>query len=264
MPGGGADVSELRHSFASVLLAIALCLAATGVRAQATRRPYLYRETWYEAFFNKWNSSNFDYGRWLEERRRAFLEATVNHPQFWYSLIVTVWSVFLMAACAKLLLDNRRRMRVTAEIMADVYSHNLYSREIAKEAIERHNQHIEHCNRAVETSEGVDGRPGWGETHTDRLKTELQRVATQLEATTQERNKLQEELRQKSSIVSDLSLRLDALSKKVNGAGHDGRSSNALQTASENGDGVQLVGHINRLQEELYTERQKNKRLKGS
>jgi hypothetical protein len=25
-----------------------------------------------------------------------------------------------------------------------------------------------------------------------------------------------------------------------------------------------LVGHINRLQEELYTERQKNKRLKGS
>jgi hypothetical protein len=264
MRGEGADVWKLRHAFARVLLAIPLCLAATGVRAQSPRRPYLYRETWYEALLNKWNPSNVDYGRWFEERRRAFLEATVNQPQFWYSLIVTVWSVFLMAAYAKLLLDNRRRMRVTEEIMADVYSHDLYSREIAKEAIERHNQHIEKCNRAVETSEGVDGRPGWGETHTDRLKAELQRVATQMEATTQERNKLQEELRQKSLIVSDLSLRLDALSKKVNGAGHSGRSANAAQSAGENGDGVELVGHINRLQEELYAERQKNKRLKGS
>jgi len=264
MRGEGADVWKLRHAFARVLLAIPLCLAATGVRAQSPRRPYLYRETWYEALLNKWNPSNVDYGRWFEERRRAFLEATVNQPQFWYSLIVTVWSVFLMAAYAKLLLDNRRRMRVTEEIMADVYSHDLYSREIAKEAIERHNQHIEKCNRAVETSEGVDGRPGWGETHTDRLKAELQRVATQMEATTQERNKLQEELRQKSLIVSDLSLRLDALSKKVNGAGHSGRSANPEQTAGENGHGVELVGHINRLQEELYAERQKNKSLKGS
>ena len=85
-----------------------------------------------------------------------------------------------------------------------------------------------------------------------------------MQATTQERTKLQEELRQKASIVSDLSLRLDALSKKVNGAGHDGRSANTPQSAGENGDGVQLVGHINRLQEELYAERQKNKSLKGS
>lgn len=264
MPGEGTDVWKLRHAFARTLLAMALCLATMGARAQSPRRPYLYRETWYDALLNKWNSSNFDYGRWLEERRRAFLEATVNQPQFWYSLIVTVWSLFLMAAYAKLLLDNRRRMRVTEEIMADVYSHDLYSREIAKEAIEKHNQHIEQCNRAVETSEGVDGRPGWGETNVDRLKTELRRVATQLEATTQERSKLQEELRQKSSIVSDLSIRLDALSKKVTGAGNDRRSANAAQTAGENGDGVQVVGHINRLQEELYVERQKNKRLKGS
>jgi len=257
-------VWKVRHAVSSPLLAITLCLAATGVRAQGARRPYPYRETWYEALLKKWNPSNFDYGRWLEERREALLEATANQPQFWYSLFITAWSVFLMAACAKLLLDNRRRMRLTDEMMADVYSHDLYSREVAREAIERHNQHIEQCNRAVETSEGVDGRPGWGETHVDRLKAELQRVTSQLESTTQDRNKLQEELRQKFLIVSDLSLRLDALSRKVNGSGYDGGRSSETQTAGEHGDGVRLVGHINRLQEELYAERQKNKRLKGS
>lgn len=255
---------KIRRAISSLLLAMTLCLAATGLRAQGARRPYLYRETWYEAVLKKWNPSNFDYGRWLEQRREAFLEATVNEPAFWYSVSMTVWSLFLMVVCGKLLLDNRRRMRVTEEMMADVYSHDLYSRQVAKEVIERHNRHIEVCNRAAEASEGAEGRPGWGETHADRLKAELQRVTTQLEATTQERNKLQEELRQKSLIVSDLSLRLDTLSKKLDGAGHNGGSANGTRAAGEAGNGVPLVEHINRLQEELYAERQKNKRLKGS
>jgi hypothetical protein len=248
----------------SLLLATTLCLAATGLRAQEAHRPYLYRETWYEAVLKKWNPSNFDYGHWLEQRREAFLEATVNQPAFWYGVSTTGWSLFLMVVCGKLLLDNRRRMRVTEEMTADVYSHDLYSRQIAKEAIERHNRHIEMCNRAAEASEGADGRPGWGETHADRLKAELLRVTTQLEATTQERNKLQEELRQKSLIVSDLSVRLDTLSKKLDGAGHNGGITGGTRAEGEAGHGVPLVEHINRLQEELYAERQKNKRLKGS
>jgi hypothetical protein len=35
-------------------------------------------------------------------------------------------------------------------------------------------------------------------------------------------------------------------------------------STSPNGDGARFVGQINRLQEELYAERQKNKRLKGA
>jgi hypothetical protein len=35
-------------------------------------------------------------------------------------------------------------------------------------------------------------------------------------------------------------------------------------SADANGDGARLFGHINRLQEDLYAERQKNKRLKGA
>jgi len=90
------------------------------------------------------------------------------------------------------------------------------SRQAATEAIKKYNRHIEQCNRVIEASEAGDARPGWGETQVDSLKEELRRVAGQLEVTAQDRNKLQEELRQKSLIVSDLSTRLDALSKKVN------------------------------------------------
>jgi hypothetical protein len=243
------------------LLTITLSFTASSVRAQSKRQPSLGRDTWYEFLVKKCNPRDFDYGGWLERRREAFLEATVKEPHFWYSLSVTAGALMLMAAYAKLSLDHRRGIRITEEMMADIYSHDLYSRQAAKEAIEMHNQHIEKCNRAIEASEGGDARPGWGETQLDTLKAELQRVASQLEATTQERNKLQEELRQKSLVVSDLSTRLDALSKRVN-APRDSGAGEPVST-SANGDSARFVGHINRLQEELYTERQKNKRLKG-
>lgn len=243
---------------------IVLTSAAPSVPAQTPPRQNSGRETWYEFLLKQFNPGNFDYGAWLEKRREAFLDATVKEPYFWYSFSVTAGMLLMMAAWTKLYLDHRRSMRVTAEMMADVYSHDLLSREVATEAIEKYNRHIEQCNRAIEASEAGDVRPGWGDTQVDSLKAELQRVAGQLEATTQDRNKLQEELRQKSLIVADLSIRLDALSKKVNGPRDTGSGAGELVSTGANGDGARFVGQINRLQEELYAERQKNKRLKGA
>ncbi len=246
------------------LLVIILFLPALSAPAQTPQRQNAGRDTWYEFLLKQFNPRNFDYGAWLEKRREAFLEATAKEPYFWYSVSVTAGMLLMMAACTKLYLDHRRSMRVTAEMMADVYSHDLLSRQAATEAIEKYNQHIEQCNRAIEASEAGDARPGWGETQTDSLKAELQRVASQLEATTQDRNKLQEELRQKALVVADLSIRLDVLSKKLNGPRDTGSGAAEPVSTGPNGDGARFVGQINRLQEELYAERQKNKRLKGA
>ena len=254
----------MKPATCSGLLIVVLFLAAPRVWGQIPRQPHNGADTWYEFLLKQFNPRNFDCGAWLQKRREAFLEATVKEPHFWYSLSVTTGMLILMAAYTKLYLDHRRTMRVTAEMMADVYSHDLLSRQAATEAIEKYNQHIEQCNSAIEASEAGDARPGWGETQADSLKAELQRVASQLEATTQDRNKLQEELRQKALIVADLSLRLDALSKKVNGPRDTGSGAAEPVSTSPNGDGARFVGQINRLQEELYTERQKNKRLKGA
>ena len=222
------------------------------------------RETWYEFLLRQFNPTNFNYGTWLEERRQAFFAASVKTPYFWYSLGVTAGLLVMLLVYAKLQVDHRRSIRITAEMLADVHNHDLHSRQMAREAIEKHNQHMERCNRVIEAAESADGRPGWGGTELEGLRTELQRVAAQLDATTQERNKLQEELRQKALVVTDLSLRLDALAKKLNGQGESRAAVVTQPVTDASGDGVRLVGHINRLQEELYAERQKNRRLKGA
>jgi hypothetical protein len=246
---------------ASVLM---LLLAVPGALAQPAQRSHPGRDTWYEFLVKQFNPSNFDYGAWVEKRRKAFLEATAKTPYFWYSTSVTAGMLFMILAYTKLYLDHRRSMRITSEMMADLYNHDLYSRQAAKEAIERHNRHIEQCNRAIENAESGHERAGWGNTPTEELQTELRRVAAQLDATTQERNKLQEELQQKSLVVADLSTRLDALSRKITGSPSSEVVHRDTGSSDGNVTGVKFVGHINRLQEELYTERQKNKRLKGA
>jgi hypothetical protein len=245
-------------------LMIALCMSVPGVQAQTPRQPYTGRDTWYEFLIKQFNPRDVDYGAWLEKRREAFLAATVREPHFWYSLSATTALLFVLIAYSKLYLDHRRSMRITAEMMADIYTHDLYSRQAANEAIQKYNGHIEQCNRAIEAAESGDGRPGWGGTAMDSVKAELERVAAQLEATTQDRNKLQEELRQKALIVADLSTRLDNLAKKVNGSRSVDSTPAASAPGDGNGDGARFVGQINRLQEDLYAERQKNKRLKGA
>ena len=253
----------MKRAICSGVLMIVVFFVTPRVQAQAPQRR-IGRDTWYEFLLKQFNQSNFDYGAWLERRREVFLQATVKEPHFWYSVSVTAGMLLILVAYTKLYLDHRRSMRVTAEMMADLYSHDLISRQAATEAIEKYNRHIEQCNRAIEASEAGDVRPGWGDTQADSLRVELQRVAGQLEATTQDRNKLQEELHQKSLVVADLSIRLDALSKKVNAPRSSGVSAGETVSADANGDGARLVGHINRLQEDLYAERQKNKRWKGA
>jgi hypothetical protein len=253
----------MKRAICSGVLMIVVFFVTPRVQAQAPQRR-IGRDTWYEFLLKQFNQSNFDYGAWLERRREVFLQATVKEPHFWYSVSVTAGMLLILVAYIKLYRDHRRSMRVTAEMMADLYSHDLISRQAATEAIEKYNRHIEQCNRAIEASETGDVRPGWGDTQVDSLRVELQRVAGQLEATTQDRNKLQEELHQKSLVVADLSIRLDALSKKLNAPRSSGVSTGETVSADANGDGARLVGHINRLQEDLYAERQKNKRWKGA
>jgi hypothetical protein len=252
----------MRRALACGVVLTAFLLLGAAAQGQGPY-PYQPREPWYEFLLRQFNPADFDYSEWIEQRRQALLKATAQNPYFWYSAGVTTLLLLAILAYAKLRLDHRRSMWATAEMMADLYNHDLYSREMAREAIEKYNAHIEQCNRAIETADSADGRPGWGDTELGSLRAELQRVAAQLEATTQDRNKLQEELSQKSLVVADLSVRLDVLSKKVNGGSDRAGASAAHPSSDSSGDGARFVGHINRLQEELYAERQKNKWLKG-
>jgi len=79
----------MRRAFACGVLLTGLSLLVTTARGQGPQPPYQPRETWYEFLLRQFNPSDFDYGEWIEERRQALLEATVQTPYFWYSTGVT-------------------------------------------------------------------------------------------------------------------------------------------------------------------------------
>ena len=104
----------------------------------------------------QFNPNDIDYGQWLEHERQAFLEARLRNPYFLYCAATTLALLVMAIVCAKLRIDHRRAMWITAEMMGDLYNQDAYSRKIAQEAIERYNTHIERCNRAIEAAEHGD------------------------------------------------------------------------------------------------------------
>jgi hypothetical protein len=232
-------------------------VAAEQAQGHATQEP----DTWYEFLLKEFNPGKVDYGRIIEERRRALLDATVNNPYFPYFVATTIWNLVVMTAFAKLWFDGKRKDLLTAEIHADLYNHDLHSRQVAKEAIEKYNQHIEQCNRAIEDSGSGHSSTG-SATESDELKARLQQTVANLRAMTLERDGLKEELTQKSRVVTDLSLRVQALTDQMNGNGKAFvvGAEDSLSPASN----AEYMKLINSLQQQLHAERDKNKHLKGA
>ena len=227
------------------------------LQAQPAKPLYQRRDTWYEFLLKQFNPDNLDYGTWIEQRRQAFLEARVRNPHFGYSLGATLALLLMTAVYAKLWIDHRRAMWITAEMMADVYNHDQYSREVAKEAIQRYNQHIERCNRAIEAAGQGTAMPGT-DVNTEPLKVELERVGEERDRYLRERDTAKAELATNAKILADMSLRLDGMSKKP------GTNAAASQSVDLRTTDPSVVKHINNLQEQLYAERRENKRLKGA
>ncbi len=231
-------------------------MAAAQVRGHTQQPP----DTWYEFLLKQFNPSDIDYGKWMEERRRVFLAASAKNPYFPYSLGVTIWSLLVMIAYAKLRIDRRRERYLTEEMLTDLYNQDLYSRQAAREAIAKYNNHVEHCNRAIEAGSGqaISGSTS----ENDELKGKLQKSADDLRVVTSERDQLSEELKQRSAVVTDLSLQLQALSEKIDGKGGAHAVGQAgLPLPASNAEYMKLV---NSLQEQLHTEREKNRRFKGA
>lgn len=216
---------------------------------------YQRKGTWYEFLLRQFNPNDIDYGQWLEHERQAFVEARLRNPYFLYGVSTTLALLVMAVICAKLHVDHRRAMWITAEMMADLCNQDTYSRQIAKEAIERYNTHIERCNRAIEAAEHGDTIAGKG-SEIEQLKGELACVASERDTATRERDVAREELRKKSEILADMSVRLEALTARSGATG-------TKQTQATPGADPKLVTHINKLQEQLYVERTNNRRLKG-
>jgi hypothetical protein len=227
----------------------------TQTQPRPTSTMYQRRESWYEFLLRQFNPGDFDYGQWIEQRRQAFREARLRNPYFGYSFGMTIVVLLMAGVCTKLWIDHRRAMCITAEMMADIYNHDQYSREVARQAIQKYNDHIERCNRAVEAATQGIAIPTAG-SDAEALRAELQRVASERDRYLQERDIVKAELETKGQILAELSVRLDGVSSKP------GTTGDRQSPGSRTSDPV-VVQHINNLQEQLYAERQKNRQLKG-
>ena len=227
-----------------------------GQRQAPPARPmYQRRDTWYEFLLKQFNPSNFDYGAWIEERRQVFLDASVRNPYFKYSLGTTIALMVMAMLYTKQWIDHRRAMWITAEMMTDLYNHDLYSRDVAEKAIQKYNQHIKRCNRAIEAAQHGTATGGADAGH-DSCKAELNHVAGERDEYLRELNDTKKQLATKEQTLTALSLRVEGMSVRTRVDG-DAGAAVELSNADPN-----VVRHINNLQEQLYVEREKNKRLK--
>ena len=218
--------------------------------------PYQRQDTWYEFMLKQINPNEVDYGRWLGRERQAFIETRLKNPYFLYNLCTTMGLLLMAVVCVKLRIDHRRAMWITTEMMADIYNQDVYSRRIAQEAISKYNTHIERCNRAIEAAEHGEPVPGKG-SEIEQLRGELACVASERDTATRERDLARDELRKKSEVLGEMSMRLEALTNK------SGATGGPKPASDLRGADAKLVTHINNLQEQLYAERNSNRRLKG-
>ena len=130
------------------------------------------------------------------------------------ALGTTIALLVLAMLYTKQWIDHRRAMWITAEMMTDLYNHDAYSRGVAREAIQKYNDHIERCNRAIEAAEHGMSIPG-ADSDTNDLKSQLQSVADERDSYKRERDLAKRDLQEKEKLIAEMSLRVDAVAKKT-------------------------------------------------
>ena len=228
---------------------------------QADTRPKEQKEDFFSSSTKLVNKSDADYGAMLERRRQAFLDASAANPFFWYSALATALLIALMFAYGVRVMDEKRKLWRAAEVLNDVWNDAQYARATAETAIERHNHHMQACNRVIETQ--LSGRPSPAALETTDARNELSRVRGELDSVDSERKLLKAKLDEKEKLVDDLSVRLSALEKgEQNGGSIPARTQNGGPGHGES-EG-RLIARINQLTQQLEAEKQKNRALKGA
>ena len=114
--------------------------------------------------------------------------------------------------------DRHRATWELAECASDALRYSEYCKREAKEAIRRHNDHIEKCNRIIEDKRsGLMTTPGTADL--EFHKQELGSLRNDNEAKTLQLERVQAELDNKNKQLSEFSARLDAVEQRGQGNG---------------------------------------------
>ena len=236
----------------------AASLSARDSASPAPRRLYEHNLNFYEFVLRQLNPNDKDWGGWYEERRAALVDAALHDPCFWYCLGLTLACLCSVAALLKSQSDQDRQDDIMGERMDEVRRFAACSHQVALEAIDKYNTHIELCNRAIEAEEAglttavaggsQNAQPQANPTKT-REETELQK---------RDKTRLESEASHTATTTPDRSNGAASPSNKGGSNGQGNEPPNPLTPSY-----TDLVRQINILQQQLIAEQDKNKRLKG-
>ena len=213
--------------------------------------------TWYDALLHSLNPKNINWGLRWEQRRTNFLENTVGNKYFVFCAFLVLCFYAALVAIGWIVRDHKQDIRYFETELVKGRNWAAYWRNRALEAISKHNEHIERCNRVIEAGEsGVS----IGDSEAADLRRELERTRTELQNTTSEKLRLEAELDEKKRMTTELSLRVDEVTKRIGKGGHE----NGAPSGTTADEKAALVARINRLETALAAATQENRRLKGA
>jgi hypothetical protein len=226
-----------------------------GHQRQSSARPYVGKEDFFHFATKQVNPNDTDWGAWIEQRRHTFMEAMVANPFFWYSALSTGLLMVFMIAYGVRVMDEKRKLWHAAEILTDVWNQEQYSQSVAQTATERYNRHMLDCNRVIEAQ--VSGRPGPGMFEANDAREQLERLRAERDNLDSDNRRLKAELEKHDGIIRNLSARVKDLEPQPDQNGSSGHQADGSDTERR------LIAKVNQLRQELETEKQKNRALKG-
>ena len=231
--------------FVPLLLCYVLSMPVTAQQQPVS--PSRAMTPWYEQGLKQLTENKPDLGTEIEGRRRRFLEASVRSRYFWYAFTSTLLNITLVG----LYLFKRReldfKLDQAAGWIADLWNQDQFSRNTAREAIRRYNDHVQLCNRVIESQRSGDGID---RQHQD-ADIKIKELWTELATVRADKLRSEAELNDKRRQVLDLSARVQDLERKL--GDYDRYDHSSAKTS------VELVRRVNELEQELSHYRQNSK-----
>ena len=196
-----------------------------------------YRQSPWEAIVHKLNPWNFDLGQIWEQRRQAWLENAAKNRYFWYAFCTTGLLILSWFALAWIQIDRINETWDLAEDAADALRYAEYCKRQAKDAIRRHNEHVEKCNRVIEAAESGLVTPETASL--ESFKQQLRTAKADNESLTLQKAKLQKDLQRKESELQSLTERVANAEQML-----------LANRGASNSPNAELVERIRRLEEQ--------------
>lgn len=215
-------------------------LAAAGGYAPRGISPW-------QAIVNYFNPRHLNMGEIFAERKQAWLDNALYNQYFWYAFWVTGMLILSWFAIAWIHNDRVRETWELAEFAADAVGYAEYCKRAAKEAITKYNQHVETCNRVIESQ--TSGLVTPETANLESYKQEIARLRNDNEAKTVQIERVQAELEQANKRLSDFTARLDAAEQRVQGNGSNAAVALAERINRLEGENAALKIDIKRLRQ---------------